>query len=224
MIVTLSRQMGAYGEVIAARVVAATGLRLVDREYVYQAALAAGIPDHLLQKLMYERRRSLAANIRDTLGGGSLELSGSPVQAANPLGSIFAPILPQASFSLEEAVRSLGLVIKDIASHGNVLILGQAGQVWLRDYAGACHVQVVAPWEQRIARIAEAQQLSVGEARRKVRSSDQSRADFLLRYHGLNWVDALLYHLVINTGQVPVEVAVPLIINAGQALAAQARS
>ena len=54
MIVTLSRQLGSGGDVIAARVATALGLTLVDREYVYRAALAAGVPGNLLQKLMYE--------------------------------------------------------------------------------------------------------------------------------------------------------------------------
>lgn len=225
MIITISRQMGASGDLIAARVAAATGLRLIDREYVYRATATAGVPDNLLQQLMYDRRRSLAGDILDTLGGGAqVELRGAPVPSPNPLGSIFTPILPSASFSLEEAVRTLGLVIKDIAGQDNVLILGQAAQVWLHDYAGACHVQILAPLDVRVARIAEQQQLTPGEARRLVRSSDQARAEFLSRYHGLSWTDPLLYHLVINTGQVPVEVAVALIVHAGQSLAAQARS
>ncbi len=221
MIITLSRQMGAFGELIAARVAAATGLRLVDREYVYRAALAAGLPDRLLQQLMYERARSLAAEILESLGGSGPELGGVPLPSPNPLGGLIGPMLPPASLSLDEGVRTLGLVIKDIAAQGSVLLLGQAGQAWLRDYTGATHVQIVAPFEVRMSRIAAAQKVSTAEARRLVRASDSGRADSLSRYHGLTWSDPLLYHLVINTGATPVEVAVSLIVHAGQALAAR---
>jgi cytidylate kinase len=90
--------------------------------------------------------------------------------------------------------------------------------VWLRDYQGVCHVQVIAPFELRVARVAEREKLSLAAARRRVRSSDQARTDYLARYHNANWLDPLLYHFIINTGQTPLEVAVALIVNAAQAM------
>lgn len=217
MILTLSRQMGAMGELIAARMAAAFDLRLIDREAVYNAALATGMPQNLLRQLMYEGQRSLAGEILDTLGRGSP--AGSGMQAFNPMGGLIAPMMPPVSLSLEEGMRTLGLIIIDLATRGNTLVLGQAGQQWLRGYAGTCHAQIVAPFEVRAARIAEQQSITLDEARRKVRASDRSRADLLMRHHGLNWLDPTLYHVVINTGQVPVEVAISLLASASQALA-----
>jgi cytidylate kinase len=128
-------------------------------------------------------------------------------------------MMPPISLTSEEAVRTLGLLIKDMASRGNTLVLGQAGQVWLRGYQGACHIQIIAPFDLRVTRVAEQKQISMADARRAVRTSDRARSDSLMRYHGLNWLDPQLYHLVINTAQVPVELAIALIGNAGQALA-----
>jgi Cytidylate kinase-like family len=68
MIVTISRQLGSEGDLIAARVASTLGLLLVDREYTCKAALAAGMPTALLQKLMYEGQHSLAGQIMDSLG------------------------------------------------------------------------------------------------------------------------------------------------------------
>jgi hypothetical protein len=212
MIVTLSRQMGALGEVIAARVTAAFDLRLIDRVAVYNAAVEAGMPRTVLRELMYEGQRSLTDEILESLGRGSTKPS-------SQLSGLIAPMVPPVSLTSEQAVRTLGLLIKDLASSGNTLVLGQAGQVWLRGYQGACHVQIVAPFELRAARIAEQQQISPAEARRVVHASDRARADSLMQNHGLHWLDPLLYHMVINTGQVPVDIAVALIGNAGQALA-----
>jgi hypothetical protein len=217
MILTLSRQMGAQGELIAARMAAAFDLRLIDREAVYNAALATGMPQNLLRQLMYEGQRSLAGEILDTLGRGSP--TGSTMPSFNPMGGLIAPMMPPVSLSLEEGMRTLGLIIKDLATRGNTLVLGQAGQHWLRGYAGTCHAQIVAPFEVRVARIAEQQNVTLDEARRKVRASDRSRADLLMRHHGLNWLDPTLYHIVLNTGQVPVEVAIALLASASQALA-----
>ncbi|PKO22515.1 MAG: hypothetical protein CVU38_08980 [Chloroflexi bacterium HGW-Chloroflexi-1] len=215
MLITLSRQLGSEGDVIAARVAVALGLLLVDREYIRGAALAAGVPAELLQKLMYEGRRSLAGEILDSLLGAPAEAPGK-LAPASPLGGVFTPLMPPTGINLEEAVQTIGLVIKDVASRGNVLVLGQGGQVWLRDYQGACHVKVVAPLESRVARVAERERLSAVVARRKVRASDAARNEYLARYHNINWLDPLHYHLVINTGQTSIEAAVSLIVHAAQ--------
>ncbi|MGQ9491066.1 MAG: cytidylate kinase-like family protein [Anaerolineae bacterium] len=218
MIITLSRQLGSEGDTIAARVATALGLTLIDRERVHERALAAGVPAELLQRLMYEGKRSLAAEIMDTFSGPAAQREPS-VPSASPLLSVFAPLLPPAAMSLEEAVRMVGLVIKDLASHDNVLILGQGGQCWLRGYPAACHVQIVAPLDVRVARVAAREHLSLAAARRRVRASDQARAEYLLRFHEVRWLDPLLYHLVINTGQTSVEAAVSLVVHAAHAVA-----
>lgn len=217
MIITLSRQLGSGGDTIAARVAAALGLTLLDRERVYTLALAAGVPADLLHRLMYEGQRSLAAEIMDSFSGPGAHTE-SHTAAPSPLLSVFAPLLPPAAISLEEANRTVGLIIKDAASHDNVLVLGQAGQCWLRGYSGVCHVQVVAPFDLRVRRVVEREQISSAAARRRIRTSDQARAEHMLRYHEVRWLDPMLYHLVVNTGQMSVEAAVSLVVHAAHAV------
>ena len=216
MIVTLSRQLGSGGDVIAARVAAAIGMQLVDREHIYHAALAVGVPEDALHKLMYAGTRTLAGEIFDSLKTMPSGFGGGSAPPQSPLGGVFAPMLMPASVSLEEGARTVGLVIKDVASQDNVVILGQGGQIWLRDYQGACHVQIVAPLALRVARIAERHAISPAEARRQVRRSDLDRGNYLARHHNVNWLDPLLYHLVINTGQTPVDAAVSLVMQVAQ--------
>lgn len=219
MLVTLSRQLGSGGDAIAARVVAALGLTLIDRESVHPAALAAGVPADLLRKLMYEGQRSLAAELMDSWSNSPAGATRAAAPSPNPLLGIFAPMLSPAAVSLDEAAQTVGLVIKDLANRGNVLVLGQGGQMWLRSYAGACHVQVVAPLGVRIARVAEREKISLPAARRLVRGSDLARSDYLARHHNVRWQDPLLYHLIINTGQTPIDAAVSLIVHAAQVMA-----
>jgi hypothetical protein len=216
MIVTISRQLGSQGDLIAARVASALGLLIVDRDYTCRAALAAGVPATLLQQLMYEGQHSFAGQIMDSLGSTRPELTNRPAQAPGPLEGIFTPMLTPSSISLEEGVQAIGRVITDLARRGDVLVLGQGGQVWLRDRGNACHVQVVAPYNLRIERVATSEKLPRAAARRRVRTSDQARAEYLARYHGVNWLDPLLYHYVINTGRVSTEAAGALIIHAAQ--------
>jgi cytidylate kinase len=221
MIVTFSRQLGSGGDVIAARVATELGLRLIDREVILQAAVAAGVPEAILQPLMYDNPRSLAGEILHSLRGNPTDLVIGSAPPLSPLGGVFTPVLRRVTTTPEDAVETLGLIIQEIASQDNVLILGQGGQVLLRGYAGAFHVKVVAPPDMRVARVAERGGLSLTIARRCVRHSDRARADYLARYHGINWLDPLLYHLVINTGQMPVEIAVRLVTKTAHALETQ---
>jgi hypothetical protein len=222
MIVTISRQLGSEGDLIAARAAAALGLLLVDREYTCKAALAAGMPAALLQKLMFEGQYSLAGQIMNSLGGPPSELTDRPAPSPGPLEGIFTPMLAPSGINLEDGVRTIGRIITDLARRGDVLVLGQGGQIWLRDRKDACHVQVVAPYNLRIERVATRENLPRATARRRVRASDGARSEYLARYHGVNWLDPLLYHYVVNTGRTSADVAVSVIVHAAQIIRGEA--
>jgi hypothetical protein len=221
MIITISRQLGSEGDLIAARVAAALGLLIIDREYTRKAALAAGVPATLLQKLMYEGRQSLAGQIMDSLGSTS-DSTDRSAPSPGPLEGIFTPMLTPSGISLEDGVQTIGKIIIDLASRRDVLVLGQGGQMWLRDRNDACHVQIVAPYELRIERVAVRENVSRETARRRVRTTDQARAEYLARYHGVNWLDPLLYDYVINTGRRSAGSAALTIIHATELLKGEA--
>lgn len=219
MIVTISRQLGSDGDEIAGRVAAELGLTLVDRAVVHQAALAAKIPAEMLQRLAYEGQRTMAAEILENLRTPRPSSSNA---TSSPLLGVFAPAVPLSAGSLEDAAQSLHTLIREIASRGNVLLLGQGGQSLLHDRTDACHVLVVAPLDVRVKRVMARDGIGASAARRQVRASDDARGAYLLRYHNVRWLDALQYHLVVNTGHTPADVAVKLIVTAVQALQAQA--
>jgi cytidylate kinase len=219
VIVTLSRQLGSEGDAIAGRVAAELGLALVDRAVVHQAALAAGIPEEMLQRLAYEGQRTMAAEILENLRAPRPSASSA---TSSPLLGVFAPAVPLSAGSLEDAAQSVHTLIRDISGRGNVLVLGQGGQSLMRGREDAFHVLVVAPPQVRVTRVMARDGISLAAARRQVRASDDARGGYLLRYHNVRWLDSLQYHLVINTGQTPVDVAVKLIVTGAQALGVQA--
>jgi hypothetical protein len=137
---------------------------------------------------------------------------------ALPFAGLFSPTAPPLSAPLEGYVRMVGLVIRGLAKEGNVLIVGRGGQVLLRKHPGAFHVQIVAPFAQRVRTVMVSEKLDKRAAESRVRANDRARADYLRRYHGVDWLDPTLYHLVINTGHVPVAAAVDLIVKAYQAV------
>lgn len=247
-VITLSRQLGSHGEEIAVAVAQELDLRLIDAALINQAAQRAGVPEMALAELAHEEGRGLANKVLKALrampslsspyASYSEDAPGSPPTAplANDLGEatvaaypglsgmtipfagLFSPMAPPISASLEEYVRMVGLVIRGLAREGNVLIVGRGGQVLLRKHPRALHIQIVAPFEERVQVVMDRQGLSQRAAQNRVRTSDRARFDYLRRYHDADWLDPTLYHLVINTGWVSVETGVQLIVTAHRTL------
>jgi cytidylate kinase len=224
-VITLSRQMGSHGEEIATQLAQTLGLRLIDAQTINQAAQRAGVPQMALAELEHEKERGLANRVLKALrtmpslsplgeaGVARPDLSGLTI----PFAGLFSPTVPPISASLEGYVLMVGLVIRGLAREGNVLILGRGGQVLLRKHPAALHVQIVAPLAYRIQVVMAREGSDQRAAQNRVRASDRARFDYVRRYHDADWLDPTLYHLVINTGHVPVDTAAELIMVAQRA-------
>lgn len=237
-VITLSRQLGSHGDEIAARVARTLGLRLIDADTINQAAQRAGVPQVALAELEHEGEHGLVNQVLKALHimpglPSTPAFAGPPADEADiaaqalpglaiPFTGLFSPTAPPLSASLDAYVRMVGLVIRGLAREGNVLIVGRGGQVLLRKNPNVLHVQVVAPLASRIQVIMAREGLNKRDAQNRVRASDRARTDYLRRYHNVDWLDPLLYHLVINTGRIPIDTAVELILAAHQAVARQA--
>lgn len=228
-IVTISRQLGSGGNEIATGVAEVLGSRFIDREIMNRAAYEAGVPKAALQEMEYEGQRTLVEQVLGVLR--QMPPIPNPPETARreavtPLsvhfGGIFSPTLRPMSTNMDDYVRMMGIIIRDLAKEGRVIIVGRGSQVLLEDYPTALHVQIIAPFWHRVKVVMEREDLERRAAVSRVRTSDRARADYLRRYHNVNWLDPQLYDLVINTAKVPVEVAVGLIVEASRALQADA--
>jgi cytidylate kinase len=106
--------------------------------------------------------------------------------------------------------------IRNLADEGNVVIVGRGGQIVLRGRPEVLHVRVVAPLEERIARLQQSQNISAEAARALLTKSDQTRAYYVRRSYNTNVNDPALYHLVLNTGFLGLDRATKLVIQAFQ--------
>jgi cytidylate kinase len=107
--------------------------------------------------------------------------------------------------------RAVRHYLGELAEEGNVVIVGRAGQVILKDQPGVLHVRIIASEEIRISRTASEKSVSVDKARVIVEKSDESRARYLRRNYHAELDDPSLYDLVINTDRLLVPEAADLI-------------
>ncbi len=133
------------------------------------------------------------------------------LSAIDELGLLGVGASPKAC---QAYCRAVELVMKEWAAKGNVVIVGRAGQVILRDQPGVLHVRVVAPLEVRAERIARAHAISLESARAQIEASDKFRRHYLKRFYHVLWDDPDLYDLVVNTGRMTPAAAAEMIIEA----------
>jgi cytidylate kinase len=223
-IVTLSRQLASGGDVVAREVAQVLGLRVVDQHIISQAAIEAGVPRVAVEELGYEGQRGLVERMLGVVYGmpaisTALESPSkdAPIASAMP-GGFFSPLRPPMDISMRGYVRVVGMVIRKLAQDGNVIVVGQGGQVVLQDVPDVLHVQVIAPFARRVVTLMAREKLERQGAISRLRASDRARADYLQRYHGVNWLDPMLYDLVINTDHLSLPAATAAVIGACRTL------
>jgi cytidylate kinase len=95
----------------------------------------------------------------------------------------------------------LGQLMKELASRGNVLLVGRGGSGFLRNSPGAFHVRLVASTDARIRRVMEDRWMREGAARQLISQSDAQRNGFYRNSFGADWSSPLEYHLTVNSAR-----------------------
>ena len=111
-------------------------------------------------------------------------------------------------------LRSVKEIMQELAEQGDVVIIGRAGQVILRDHPDTLHIKVIAPQELRATRIAQQQDIHIEAARAQVQASDRTRKHHLCYYYHVRWDDPQLYDLIVNTARLEPSQAACLICQA----------
>ena len=114
----------------------------------------------------------------------------------------------------EELITFLRRVIRAIAVHGNVVILGRGSFAAFPDFADVFNVRLWAPLEERVERYRkEAQGISRREAEEEVMRRDKIRKSFVERWFHGHPDRANAFDLAINTAKTPRESIVRMIVD-----------
>lgn len=109
-------------------------------------------------------------------------------------------------------------VVTEFAQTGNAVVVVRGSQMILKDWPGVLHVLVIAPVDTRIKAIMEQEEVSQKVAERRVKENDEARAAFFMDNFKVDWLDPILYDLVINTGRISKDLAVELIVKTAPSL------
>lgn len=95
-------------------------------------------------------------------------------------------------------------IMKEAVSN-RVIIIGRGGNYLLKGVPHALRVRVVAPFEERIARVSGREGIDEDSARWLIERTNRERAGFLLTVYGRDGKDPADYDLVFDSAATPIE-------------------
>jgi cytidylate kinase len=201
--ITFSAQVGSDGFTIARAVATDLHYRYYDWQITSKAAAMSGLNDGA---------RDLGEKILGRLSAATVLEEELPIGMLPPSPTILKSALE--TLSLDDYRTTIEEVVRQLASEGEVVIVGHVSQVVLHDWPGVLKVLVKGSFAQRAARVAAEQRISQAEATRVVMELDQMRRGFFEQVYHVDWLDSSLYDLTINTDQIPTATATQMILSA----------
>jgi cytidylate kinase len=182
-IITVEREYGSGGAMIAQQLAHRLGWKIWDQDLTAEIARVANV-DHEAAQRCDMHVDPLLYRLFKVFARGSYERS-LPLGESQMLGT-------------DHMVATLRKVVEDAASGGDCVIVGRGSPYILRNHAGAFHVFVYAPVEEKIRRLRGIVK-SDSEARQLIEEIDRDRASFIRHYFNKEWPCRALYNMMINS-------------------------
>jgi cytidylate kinase len=208
-VVTVSSQFGAGARQVGRAVADQLALQYVDQAVLVDAARQLGVTvksvsahdertDSLRKRLGHFLQRALersaaGGNVDPLMGAGNLELM--LAQSYQDVMESEVPTFIDDRTYLETITE----ILKDLATRGDVVIIGRGSQMILRESSDTLHIQLVAEEEERITHVMEWESVSHEVAERRARDFNRHRAAFHKKFWRVDVWDPRLYDVVINT-------------------------
>jgi len=208
-LVTVSASYGAGGAVVAPALAERLGVPFLQRATTSTGGSSG--PEPCFERLGPEEARLTPAH----------RLLASLMQTV-PLGPTQSPI---PAYHQDESLRQYCEEgIRRMAAENAGVILGRGAAVVLGKNHGF-HVRLDGPADLRVVQGASIEAIGPDEARRHLDAADRARDAYVRRLYRVDPADPALYHLVIDSTAIPLEVVIELVLAAARAHAgATARS
>jgi cytidylate kinase len=195
-IITIEREFGSGGGVIAEKVATRLGWKLWDQLLTEEIARRMDCDCRAVEE--HEERRDPAYyRLLKAFMRGSFE------------GSLNAPRLKMVDTDCVREVTQQ--ILKEVAEDGNCVIVGRGSAYYLGGRRDAFHVFIYAPFEDKVRRL-RALGKSEKEATELAETVDIDRAAFIKRYFNVEWPERHRFHLMVNSS-LGDEVAVETILD-----------
>jgi cytidylate kinase len=205
-IVTIEREYGAAGSVVAAKLANRLGWDLLDQSLTADIARRAEVDSSAVARCD-EQVDPMLYRLAKVFWRGSHERA--------------LPLPEGSQFDTDRMVRLATEIIEAAGEKGNCVIVGRGAPYILRHRTDAMHVFVFAPREFKVDYLVRTQNMDQKKAAGLVDSIDSERASFIKHYFGKDWPNRHLYDLMINSAN-GIDAAVEVILHTMSLLRAEA--
>ncbi len=182
-IITIEREYGAGGSLVAAELAKRKGWQLLDKQLTCEIAKLASVDETAVAR-HEERCDPLMHRLAKVFWRGSYERS--------------MPIADDKIFDTDMMVHYAQRIIEKKGEEGNCVIVGRAAPWFLRNRADTFRVFVYGSRDEKIRRMVRLK-MDEKEATEMVDTIDRERSAFVRKYFNAEWPCRSLYHMMLNS-------------------------
>jgi len=179
-VVTISREPGSGGNLVAKGVSKRLGFDLFHQEVIHEMADSANVSNILVETL-------------DEKGLSVLE-------------DWISSLVDNRHLWPDQYLQHLMKVVGTIGKYGRAVIVGR-GANFVLPGDKRLSVRVIAPQSVRIQNVARDYDIPIAEAKKRILRTESNRRSFVRKYFYADIADPVNYDLVINTGALSIDVA-----------------
>lgn len=184
-IITVEREYGAGGSLVAAELAKRKGWQLLDRQLTCEIAKLASVEEKMVAR-HEEKCDPLLHQLAKVFWRGSYERA--------------LPISDEKIFDTDMMVAFAQQAIEKKAAEGNCVIVGRGSPYFLRDRADTFRLFVYGTREEKIRRMVR-MKMDEREAANMIDTIDSERAAFVRKYFNAEWPCRKLYHMMLSSDQ-----------------------
>ncbi len=188
-VITISREPGSGGRIVATELGKKLGLDVFHQEIINEMAESAQVSSRILKTL-------------DEKGLSVLE-------------EWITSLVDNQHLWPDQYLRHLMKVIGTIGKHGSAVIVGR-GANFVLPSKGRIRVRIIAPLDLRVENVSSNFGVSAEEAKRRIIRTESERRAFIRKYFNADITDPINYDLVLNTGTLSIEAAANVIKSASK--------
>ena len=185
-VVSIGRQLGSGGKEIAARLAKELDINVYDKSLLQVAAHESGIDATMFEEADERNSGSFFTNLFSIHGSISEFIPGGSCLEHDNLFEIQS-----------EAIR-------EIAERENCIIVGRCAEYVLRDHDAMLSIFITADHNDRVDRVAKAENVERSIAAEIIEKGDKRRRSYHDYYATTLWGDAASYDVCINTSRLGV--------------------
>ena len=197
-VVTVAREYGSGGGIIARAVAEKLRWNLLDRALIRAVARTAQVDTDTAERYDEHVEPWWQRFHRAGVWSAAIMAGIAPIDAQ------FFDAATMAALARQVMLKA--------AARGDCVIVGRGAQCALQGREDVLHVFIGAPWAERVGRV-RAGAPSSQDAEELIRVTDHERASYIRNYYGCDWKNPHLYHMMIGS-QLGTEMASWTIVNA----------